>query len=426
VSGGFVRDVDGRAVVLRGANVAGRHKSPPYFDFHGAADFAHMRAAWGMNAVRFLVTWAAVEPAQGTFDDAYLAALREKVQAASDAGLLVFLDMHQDLYGEGFSGGDGAPAWTCDAAQYAAFTPTTPWFLGYLSPQVTACVDGFWKSAQLKAEYVEAWRRVAAAVKGVSGIIGVDPINEPYWGSLNFDVFEAKRLAPLYAEVIAQVRTELPDALLFAEPGASRNLGLASHLPPLGVPGVVYAPHAYDGDAEAGKGFAASHRQTMLTTVDGLAQEAEALGAALVLGEYGGVAANPGLADYMDAVYAAASAHAAGATVWEYGKNDGYGLLDAQGNEKAEYLAGVARPYPERVAGTPQDFAFDAVTRTFTLHYDADPRLKAPTLVSIPSATWSSGYAVECGGCRSTQLDGQLRIDAPATGVAQTVVLTPQ
>lgn len=426
VEGGFIRDADGRAVILRGANVSGRHKEPPYFDFHGPADYQRMREAWGMNAVRFLVEWAALEPTRGGWDEAYLAGVRERVQQASDAGLLVFLDMHEDLYGPGFLGGNGAPRWTCDEANYASYQPKTPWFFGYLTPEVTACTDGFWKSAELKAEYVEAWRRLAEAVRGVPGVIGVDPMNEPYWGSAPFDLFEAKRLAPLYVDVIGVVRAALPDALLFAEPASSRNLGLASHLPALGVPNEVSAPHAYDPDAESGHGFAPERRQAILDNVASLQAEADVQGGALVLGEYGGVAANPGIGPYMDAVYAAAGAHAAGALVWSYDKSDGYGLLDPAGHEKPEYLAGVARPYPERVAGTPKDYAFDAATATFTAHYNADRAVTAPTLISVPSATWPQGFTVECGGCRFTVLEHQVRVDAPAAGVTQTVVLAPR
>ncbi|HEX7666798.1 MAG TPA: hypothetical protein VF407_19855, partial [Polyangiaceae bacterium] len=62
VESGFVRDPEGRAVILHGVNLAGAHKTPPYWGFHGPSDFARLRSEWGMNAIRFVVTWAAIEP----------------------------------------------------------------------------------------------------------------------------------------------------------------------------------------------------------------------------------------------------------------------------------------------------------------------------------------------------------------------------
>src|SRR5438874_1697397 len=105
----FLRDRAGRAVILRGLNVGAKHS--PWFDFQGPADFTRIRTAWGMNAVRLLVLWAAIEPEKGVYDSGYLDALAERVKWASDANLAVVLDMHQDVYGEGFAkgGGDGAP-----------------------------------------------------------------------------------------------------------------------------------------------------------------------------------------------------------------------------------------------------------------------------------------------------------------------------
>lgn len=410
VRDGFIRDPEGRAVILRGANVSGRHKEPPFFDFHGEAELAQMRQQWGMNAVRFLVSWAALEPARGTFDEAYLDEVARRVKLASDAGLLVFLDMHQDLYGLGFSGGNGAPAWTCDASHYAAYVPTSPWFLNYLNKEVTACVDGFWTSRDLQSHYVEAWRRLGARVKDIPNCIGFDPMNEPFWGSIPYDVFEEKRLAPLYRNVIAAVRESRGDALAFLEPASSRNLGLASHLPAFTEPGVVYAPHAYDAQAEQGNGFDPSRRAAIIENVAALKTEATALGAALVLGEYGGVAAHPGIGEYMDAVFAASGAVAAGATYWDFSKSDGYGLLTADGMEKPALRDAVIRPFPERVAGTPLGFSFDAAAHVFRFTYRPDAAVKAPTLVSVPSAY--AGWTVSCDGCSAVMEPGHVRVES--------------
>lgn len=416
VAGGFIRDPEGRAVILRGANVSGRHKEPPYFDFHGPAEYARMRGAWGMNSVRFLVSWAALEPERDRYDADYLAKVVTHVREATDAGLLVFVDMHQDLYGEGFRGGNGLPKWTCAQSRYDAYQPTTgPWFFNYLNPEIIACYDGFWASRNdLQPHLIEAWRRLAVALKDVDGFIGFDPMNEPYWGSLGFDIFEEKRLHPFYRNVIAAVRESKPSALAFIEPASSRNLGLASKLPRFEEPNLVYAPHAYDPDAESGLGFNPARREAIALNIAGLREEADALGAALVIGEYGGMANNPGISEYMDAVYSATGATRAGAMYWDFGMNDSYALLAADGGVKPALHEAVLRPYPERTAGTPGVFSFDTATRVFRYQWTA--AASGTTLISVPEGTWPGGFSATCTGCTAELAAPGVKVTAAGAG----------
>jgi endoglycosylceramidase len=417
VEGGFVRDPEGRAVVLRGVNLSGAHKRAPYLDYHGPEDLRRLRDDWGMNAVRFLVTWAAMAPRPGEIDAAYLDAVAERMAWAEAAGLLVFVDMHQDLFGEGFSGGDGAPRWACDEARYAAFVPRAPWFLGYLDPNVAACFDGLWEDARL----VDAWRAVARRLASSPAVIGYDPLNEPHWGTANLYDFEAARLEPFYERVAAAVAAEAPAWIPFREPSAARNLGLGyrTRLSPFAG---VYAPHAYDAEAEAGGPFDAARRQVYLDNVAALGAEARELGAALVIGEYGGVAAHGGIAEYMDAAYDAAGEAAAGSFYWHYGRDEGYGLLSSDGQEKAELAAALVRPYPERIAGDPVRWSLDGAR--FTLVYEADPAIAAPTVISLPPRLYPAGARVTCAGCAVEVAPGAARILAAPAGTV-TVVIEP-
>src|SRR5262245_49410072 len=81
---GYLRDPDGRALVLRGANVSGRQKMAPYLDVFTAADYARLRTEYGFTAIRFIMTWSAIEPTDGGFDDTYLDGVATRIGWADD------------------------------------------------------------------------------------------------------------------------------------------------------------------------------------------------------------------------------------------------------------------------------------------------------------------------------------------------------
>ncbi len=300
VAGGFIRDSEGRAALLRGINVSGEHKQKPYLSFHTEADFVHARNDWGLASFRFLVEWAAVEPERGVYDSAYLDRVAERIEAAGRAGLSVIVDMHQDVYGEGFIGFNGAPRWTCDSSHYAAFKPRDPWFVSYLDENVLACVDGFYQSPELQEHYAEAWRRIAQRLAGSPAVIGFDPMNEPHWGSYSIFDFEADRLQPLYIQVAAAVGAEAAGWLAFVEPGSSRSAGIPTSPTKFPFADVVYAPHTYDSAAEGSGNFDPARSQAIRDNLRKLADEAHALDPALWVGGYGGTTGNAGYPPFMD------------------------------------------------------------------------------------------------------------------------------
>jgi endoglycosylceramidase len=427
VEDGFIRDADRRAVVMRGINLSGEHKAKPYLGFHTRADLLHVREAWGMNALRFVITWAAVEPERDRFDEEYLRKVEERLEWASEAGLSVVLDLHQDVYGEGF-GGDGAPRWACDEALYAAHEPVTPWFANYASPSVMTCFDRLYAEGETRDRFVKLWRHLATRFARAPAIIGFEVLNEPHWGSANVWSFERDRLQPFYAEVVAAVREVAPGWLAFLEPASSRNLAIPTSLEPfagVGIKDAVYAPHSYDAIAEGSGGFDPARRGALTENLAALAREARTLGAALWIGEYGGVATEPGIAAYMDASYDGAAAVAASTIYWEYTKG-GYGVLDKNGAEQKELLAALCRPYPERVAGTPESYSFDESDRRFTLVLRPDPGLSGlATELAVPARVYPSGVEVSCGGCRVEESAGRVRLFGLA-GERATVSLTPR
>jgi endoglycosylceramidase len=225
--------------------------------------------------------------------------------------------------------------------------------------------------------------------------------------------------------VVAAVRAAQPGWVAFLEPSSSRNEGIATGLTAFDFPNVMYAPHSYDQSAEAGNGFDPSHRQMILDNVGALEAEAKALHAGLWIGEYGGVATAPGIADYMTAQYDAAGLVAGSTMYWADDKGDGYALLDSSGNEKPALLGALVRPYPERVAGDPLSYAFDAASSTFTLAYRPDLSSKLPTEIVVPERTYPNGYRVECGGCQYQMQSGELLVESPPAAGPAMIVLHP-
>ncbi len=380
---------------MRGVNLAGAHKMSPYTDAFGASDYTRLSADWGMTGIRFLITWSAIEPTQGTFDDNYLDWVRQRIEWADAAGLAVVLDMHQDVYGEGF-GFDGAPAWACDAANYAGFVPQQPWGINYADSHVMACFDALWSDP---SELVAAWKHVAEYLADAPAILGFDPINEPSWGSYAVATFEKDRLQPYYEQAITAVRAVAPKWLAFVEPSNSRALGFSTSLQPFHAPGIVYSPHLYDVGAESTGMFDPAHAPDLVEMASELGDEAKRMHAALWVGEYGGQATDPQIATYLGADYDGISAVAAGSTYWAYDRGGAYSLLDSDGNEVPAIVSAVVRPAPARIAGTPIGWTYDAASRVLEVQWHADAKIQAPTVILAPARIYPAWVSVDCGGC---------------------------
>ena len=419
---GALRDPDGRAMIPRGVNFAGSHKMAPYTDSFQPGDYAQLHT-WGFRALRFIITWSAVEPTQGTYDEAYLDWVATRLGWAHDAGLDVILDMHQDVYGEGF-GFDGAPRWTCDASYYAAFVPRDPWPLNYTDANVLACIDRFMTDAELQQRFAAMWGHVADRFADAPAIIGFDPLNEPHWGSYPVSMFEADRLQPLYAQVITAVRAHVP-WVVFAEPSSSRNLGFATKLVPFEIPNVVYAPHLYDPNAELSGTFDAHNRTTLLATAEDLRADADRLGIPLWIGEYGGIATSPVIGAYMDAAYDGAAAALGGSMYWSMDRGGGYSIYDDAGVPHPELLDAIVRPAPVRIAGDPLAWDYDDAGRVLTLTWRPDQTILSPTEIAIPARVYPNGVDVACGGCTVEQDAGVLLL-GPIAGTEQTAVISPR
>ena len=269
-------------------------------------DLAQMRAL-GINFIRLPVSWSQLEPTPGAYSATYIDRVAQVVDWASQQGIHVLIDMHQDNYSRftpetsplsipGIvgptqqSGGhaDGAPQWAVVADGVPALSP-----LGQsdLNTFVETAFTNFWLNSVptgangkplpqsaapgpgLQDHYIGALAALAERFKGDPAVAGFEIMNEPLPGLVAAPgLFDQGYLFPFYRRVIDAL-TGTSDGvicptgtsygsgcgyrdlgirdtqhLFFVEPTATRNLtdmALGLSLPFTSYPGIVYAPHAY-------------------------------------------------------------------------------------------------------------------------------------------------------------------------------------
>lgn len=212
---GRFMDAQERHVILHGINLVNKSPAEGYLFDTGPELFAALRE-WGFNVVRFGVIWDGLEPEPGVYDEAYLARLDQHIAWAREAGLLVFLDMHQDLYSVLYS--DGAPEWATltDGAPHVDLGGV--WSDAYFtSPAVQVALDNFWSNALapdgigLQDHYARMWAHLAQRYADEPAVIGYDIMNEPFPGSAGVQAQGA--MFARAAELLATVAPSLGDSV---------------------------------------------------------------------------------------------------------------------------------------------------------------------------------------------------------------------
>lgn len=440
VDGTQLRDAKGGAVILRGVNVAGNAKVPPFRAITDAAALDPLPRL-GFNAVRLLFTWEAYEPELGVYDDAYLAYYVAMVKAAAARGLYVIVDFHQDAYSRfTLDGcGEGFPAWTLPPS----VAPATPdngaacadWGIRMLGDATLAtCWTAFYGDTYgVRTRYLAMIARVATALTGEAMVIGYDPINEPGGN-------EATEIAPFYEDAARAIRAVDPSAIVFVSPGAATSAGTATALPKPSFGNFVFAPHFYDPTLVL---FSAWQGDDEKDPFDRMAGTAAAWGVPLFVGEYGAAVTIGGVDGYLAALATQLARTLASGAQWGYTpgwdalEKDGwntedFSIVDDNGALRANFRP---RPYVRRVAGTPTAITFAEAKapaeRSLTLVWDHDPARGDTELFAPPE--WfderEGGVEVSATGgvhCAkdSSKTDSVIRCRDGSAG-AQTVTLTP-
>lgn len=406
VEHGAILDARGRTLIPRGLNYANDHKFPAPEDgvflppWESPRDFSDL-ASWGLDSVRLLVVWEALEPEPGRYDDVYLEGIRERLDWAQAAGLGVVVDMHQDLYARTFTG-DGAPPWAV-LSDGLPFEPRSPWYLNFASPALLRAIDNFFADRDgVLSRFVDAWAHVVERLHDHPALIGYDLLNEPFPGSLFLapDVADRHDLDPFYRRLIARLAPLDRAHLFFVEPNPVRTNVLVAGYPTALGPydeaegRLVLAPHLYDPLVTTTLRYTGNDA-FIRAGVRGATAEAARLGWGLWFGEWsvwdgrveGGRA-------FLHDQLAAFDEARCGWSYWNLSRNPADLTSPIQ---SPELLDELARPQLARVAGEPLAIACEPDRCRFEIREVA---LAAPTEIRVPARF-------------ATAADVQVEIDPP-------------
>lgn len=297
-----IADKRGAQVLLRGVNV---NQVGEYFQANPdlapvvplSEDDLRDIARLGFNSVRLIVSWSALEPEPGAYDEAYLDRIRQAVRWAARYGLYVVLDMHQDAYGIAVdtpldvtcpigshpnNGWDGAPAWATltDGASTCRGSERE------LAPAVMHAWQHFYDDTPvdgvgIQTRLVRTWGRLAEDFARNRTVAGYDLLNEPGFG-LETTTNITTDLGAFYGRAIKAIRAGERRAggarhIVFWEPSVLWSAGLSQAVPGTGFTrdrDLVFAPHIYSESLSSesiptGFGYAAKVARRFGTTVWG-------------------------------------------------------------------------------------------------------------------------------------------------------------
>lgn len=204
------------------------------------AHFQRLGHHWGYNLIRLSVSWEAVmHECPGCVDTEYLLYLKELVDTAASFGLYVIIDPHQDVWSR-FTGGDGAPWWTLDAAGFdtsssvlhdtgsavlhqhwtdgempkmlwttnywklATATMFTLFFAGSdYAPRITALNTTIPIQDFLQGQYLDFLDVVARTVKDCPNVLGFGTMNEPSNGFVGVEDLTKVHSPTLHGHVLS-------------------------------------------------------------------------------------------------------------------------------------------------------------------------------------------------------------------------------
>ena len=183
-------DEQGRTRIFNGMNIQEKQGGKTRFGYDLDDAFFEKCAARGINLIRLCIVWENLEPRPGQYNESYLRSVDEVFDRAAKQGIYIFLDLHQDLYGDmGIGGGDGAPKWAQLDDGKKNRQQKVVWSENYmLSKAVRRAFDNFWANTNthgrgLQDHFAALWAMLARRYGQHPALFGYDFLNEPFPGT---------------------------------------------------------------------------------------------------------------------------------------------------------------------------------------------------------------------------------------------------
>lgn len=375
--GGYFKDTQGRAVILRGVNVAGNSKVPPFTPIT-RGDMLDPLPAWGLNTIRLLFTWEAFEGTRCSHDENYLRYYEQVVEWAQDRGIYVIVDFHQDAFSRySVDGcGNGFPAWAV-TPEVDLKTPDnseacSSWSLMMIVDPSFHKTWSHFHSNKYGAldRYLDMVEAVAERMSKHANVIGYELINEP-WGT-DAELFQ------LFEKIGARIRGRHPNTILFVPPHCLLSGGnLENNIAKPTFGNFAYSPHFYGDDVftlEVWLGIDWS------AAMAGMRTKAETWQVPMVLSEFGASSDVVNIVGYMESQYDWLDKYLISSMQWCYtptwssALKDGWNMENMSISDDSGQLKDnfTPRPYPQKIAGTP--VRFERSDSGFTLSWNNNPR----------------------------------------------------
>ena len=430
----YIADAQGRALQFHGFNVKTSNPAEAVTDKLLAAS-----AARGMDHLRLGFYWQDLEPKQGEFDETFLDQLVTVLDRAEKHGILVILDMHQDVYGEAFDS-KGIPAWAT-RTDGLPFEAQSNWLLSYLQPAVQAAFDHLYEDADLRQAQIDAWLHIVQRVKGHPALLGYDLLNEPFGKQRDGEDIlsaaprvEREQLTPMFQRLTDAISNVDPDHWVFFEPPNLASLGIATSLGEVRGPKVAIYPHMYDSAIEAATYSTDGTIQLDPAFFDKWANAitgyVKKYPMPMLVGEWG--LAHPeikGMDEFVARTLETLDRTTSGWSVFVGCFGSGYCTMDEAGQARPA-IGQIFQPYARAIAGRPIDTRWDGSARTLKLRLDGRSSASGATQIFLDEAgTYPDGYRVETsdadGTWEHTTVGGILLVTTPRTDGPHAICVKP-